>query len=166
MTAYALKGDRERFLAAGMDGYVSKPIRPESLYSAIDAVVLPKASAKTSSPVSDPVNWRLALEAVGGNEQLLRSMVKAGLDEIPSLLGALRGAVSGNDAAGVGRAAHTLKTCLRYLAADSAADLAHQIEILGRDGRVSDASDLLPEFTIDIERAISVMSSFVERESD
>ncbi|PHR29915.1 MAG: hypothetical protein COA36_03440 [Desulfotalea sp.] len=39
MTAYAVKGDKEKCLAAGMDGYVSKPIRPEHLYSEIDKVL-------------------------------------------------------------------------------------------------------------------------------
>ncbi|HEV3310162.1 MAG TPA: response regulator, partial [Chloroflexota bacterium] len=38
MTAHALKGDRERCLAAGMDGYVSKPIQPEALFEAIEAL--------------------------------------------------------------------------------------------------------------------------------
>ena len=40
MTAHAMKGDKERCLAAGMDGYVSKPIQVEQLFSAIDDVLL------------------------------------------------------------------------------------------------------------------------------
>ena len=39
MTAHALKGDRERCLEAGMDGYVSKPIQPDELFREIEAVV-------------------------------------------------------------------------------------------------------------------------------
>src|SRR6059036_2564819 len=39
MTAHAMKGDRERFLAAGMDGYVAKPVRDQELWAAIDAIV-------------------------------------------------------------------------------------------------------------------------------
>jgi two-component system sensor histidine kinase/response regulator len=38
MTAHAMQGDAERCLAAGMDGYVSKPIKPEDLYAAIDSI--------------------------------------------------------------------------------------------------------------------------------
>jgi CheY-like chemotaxis protein len=39
MTAHAMKGDRERCMAAGMDGYVTKPIRPEDLWQAIEQLV-------------------------------------------------------------------------------------------------------------------------------
>jgi two-component system, sensor histidine kinase and response regulator len=46
MTAHAMKGDRERCLEAGMDGYVSKPIRMDELNRAIEAVVLAASAAK------------------------------------------------------------------------------------------------------------------------
>ena len=42
MTASAMKGDRERFLAAGMDEYVSKPFEPEVLRELIDSYATPK----------------------------------------------------------------------------------------------------------------------------
>ncbi len=43
VTAHAIKGDRERYLDAGMDGYVPKPLRREQLFEQIDAVMAPKA---------------------------------------------------------------------------------------------------------------------------
>jgi two-component system sensor histidine kinase/response regulator len=57
MTAHALKGDQERCIAAGMDGYVSKPIRTNELFSAIERLLGTKDSALTGGPanLADPV---------------------------------------------------------------------------------------------------------------
>ncbi len=54
MTAHALKGDQERCVASGMDGYVSKPIRTSELFSAIEGLLPNKGSAPTSEPASLP----------------------------------------------------------------------------------------------------------------
>src|SRR5262249_4603239 len=67
MTAYAMKGDRERCLAAGMDGYVSKPIRARELFEAIAAAVgtpdpQPRSASLTPGEAPD---WEAALERVG-----------------------------------------------------------------------------------------------------
>jgi len=57
MTAHALKGDQERCIAAGMDAYVSKPIRTSELFSTIERVLANKDSAPANgvTSVSDPI---------------------------------------------------------------------------------------------------------------
>jgi len=61
MTAHALKGDQERCISAGMDGYVSKPIRTSELFSTIESMLADQDSALTIDPaiVSDPVGERI-----------------------------------------------------------------------------------------------------------
>src|SRR5581483_9483378 len=75
MTAHAGEGVRERCLAGGMDGYVSKPIRDRELWEAINAVLpadLPaEAPAETATDVLDHES---ALARVGGNVVLLRQL--------------------------------------------------------------------------------------------
>jgi two-component system sensor histidine kinase/response regulator len=58
MTAHALKGDQERCLAAGMDGYVSKPIRTTELFSTIESLLASKDSAAANevAGLSDPAD--------------------------------------------------------------------------------------------------------------
>jgi two-component system sensor histidine kinase/response regulator len=57
MTAHALKGDQERCISAGMDGYVSKPIRTAELFSMIEGLLSNRNAAPAiSAPiVSDPI---------------------------------------------------------------------------------------------------------------
>jgi CheY-like chemotaxis protein len=54
MTAHAMKGDRERCLAAGMDGYLSKPIRPQELDSVLEQYVAIRQTAANSNGVPEP----------------------------------------------------------------------------------------------------------------
>ena len=65
MTAYALKGDKERCLEAGMDGYVAKPIRAQELLDAI-ALLFPADQPCARAGGTAVVQWAEALEAVQG----------------------------------------------------------------------------------------------------
>src|SRR5688500_8720686 len=99
MTAHALKGDRERCLAAGMDEYVSKPIRERQLLAAMRAV-LPQSSefavtgselgarpgTRSAEPETSILDWNSALETCGGDHALLRDIVEAFLEEEPRRL--------------------------------------------------------------------------------
>jgi len=64
MTAYAMRGDRERCLTAGMDGYVSKPVQPEELFQAIYTHTRPVGPAAPSTPTDNGSGPGLAVEAI------------------------------------------------------------------------------------------------------
>src|SRR6185437_15873648 len=104
MTAHAMKGDRENCLAAGMDGYISKPIRVKELFETIEAVAACESPERETGPdlldvrESPLVDRQGLLTQVDGDLALLQRMVSIFLADVPERLGAIREAVESNNA--------------------------------------------------------------------
>jgi CheY-like chemotaxis protein/HPt (histidine-containing phosphotransfer) domain-containing protein len=138
MTAHAMKGDRERCLEAGMDGYVTKPFRRSALFEALAAVSQPATRALKKEEEQKPPSFDLeaALEIVQGDRELLIELVQLFLEEKPRQLTDLKQAIVRRDAAGVALHAHSLKGPLNSIGASSAADAAWRLEQMGRSGQM------------------------------
>ncbi len=163
MTAHAMKGDREQCLAAGMDGYVAKPIRTEELLAALErfaperpAQALESAASAQSnglpaSGTSDgegdgsptAFNAAVALRQTGGDRALLAELAAAFQSESQTLLMQLSEAIAAGDPIKTRRAAHTLKGAAGVFGAGPAAETAKQLETLGAAGDLSTAPTLL-----------------------
>ncbi len=139
MTAHAMKGDRERCLAAGMDGYVSKPIEAAELFRVLEGADGPDTPAVTPATPADAIDWRRALAHVAGDEEILSSVIAVFLEEWPRWRRDFRQALDGGDAAGVRRTAHTVKGSLSTLGARAAFEAAERLEMLGRCGNLAEA---------------------------
>ncbi len=114
MPTHVLKGDREKCLEAGMDEYVSKPIRAALFRDTICKVVGPKLATRPRADKDEmlstgELDWSIAMDAVDGDSRLLRDVIEAFLEELPVLLEGLQRAIANSDMDSLGRTAHTLK---------------------------------------------------------
>lgn len=160
MTAHAMKGDRETCLSAGMDGYVSKPIRAVKLFEAIEDV-LRKLDRSSAAKSDGRFDWSKAIDVVQGDLGLLKDIVVTFLDEYPRMVSELRDAVSFSNAKEVQRLAHLVKGSMRYLGAKSAYDCADELERMGREARLAGAEAALDELCHEIARIEPELTQFV-----
>lgn len=127
VTAHALAGDRERCLAAGMDGYLAKPLRAAEL----DAEL-----ARVTAPTVGLLDRPTLLAACGGDQGLLDELLALFADRAPLLMADLRQAVAGGEATAAGRIAHVLKGMAAAFSAP-AGEAAERVE------QSADAGDLI-----------------------
>jgi two-component system sensor histidine kinase/response regulator len=168
MTAHAMKGDRERCLEAGMDGYISKPINGRELEKAIagalygqDATQAGKSS-KTHEPDVAPdsaISWDIAqtLERLGGDEKLLHEVVEIFLEEGPKQMTTLRHAIAEGNAADIEKTAHSLKGELGYLGVSEVSKKAHELEEMGRKHNLQHTAEVFAAFETGISGVLTSM---------
>ena len=156
MTAHAMKGDRDRFLAAGMDGYVAKPVRPHELYAAVEGGG-PNVEAELPAPADLPFEWDAALENVGGDEAMLRELAEMFFAECPKLMQQIREHIASEDGPELRRAAHTLKGSAHVFGAEEVAEAAHRLEEIGREEMFADAEEALALLEDEVARLLPAL---------
>jgi CheY-like chemotaxis protein len=151
MTAHAMQGDRERFLAAGTDGYVAKPMKAAELSAAIDRLLMGVADRNTPA-VEPPIDLPAALRIVDGNHDLLLDLIDMFLEDYPKSVEELQEAITAGDAQRTERLAHSLKGAVSSFGAHGAYNLAHDLECRGHQGELGNASSILRQLVHELER--------------
>ncbi|HYH46077.1 MAG TPA: response regulator, partial [Thermoanaerobaculia bacterium] len=134
MTAHALQGDRERCLAAGMDGYIAKPIHFDELIELVES----SAPARRLGPGDG-----LAAAGLAGNDSLLKKLTSLFLVDSARLLAEMRDAIARQDGPALKQAAHHLRGSAGYFTAQRTTELAQHLEQLGEAGDFSPLADQL-----------------------
>ena len=175
MTANALESDREKCLAAGMDDYVSKPVKSEELIRVLQScedrrVKAPETvdAALSAIPgLEGPVDLSVLasfepLQEEGGPD-LICELIETLLRDMPQRLVELRKAADGRDGLALKRVAHALKGSSANFGARQMATLSEKLEQRIHDGAVEDASVILNQLSQEFERVRQVLVSELQR---
>lgn len=154
LTAYALRGDRQRFIAAGMDDYVSKPISPNELFEAIDRV-LPNSESGSSdvhgnAPLSSGAEFdsRDVLCAGGLDRDLVRDLIDLFSETYPEKLADVRHALESGDMDATGRAAHSLKNVVGNFVAREAVAAVEKLEERAKAGDLASSWEIFEDVQV------------------
>ena len=169
LTANAMKGDRERCIDAGMDGYLAKPFPPEELSALLDRFLLP-ANPKTVTPESKvlardnthtevwdlqsvrgskadpsvaPFQVESLLKRWDDNLELVTKLICMFQAQAPDMVAELEQHIKSLDAHKTAQVAHGLKGAAAYVSAEAIRRLAAQLEEMGRASDLSDATDIV-----------------------
>ena len=161
VTARAMKGDRERCLAAGMDDYLSKPVTHAALFETLEKWT---ATAPLGRPMpasfTDAVDREALLVLVDGDEKLLAELIELFLTEIPRLMLACEIAIARHDTSALREAAHAIKGSAASMTASTVAAAAGHLEIMGARDALDGAALAMSALEREVLRAQSAFSLF------
>ena len=169
MTAHAMQGDEKRWcLEAGMDDYISKPIKPDALKVTLERWVSQPGTAEESrvqslesrvQPPAPAFDLEEVLAWVEGDRELLSEMAALFLQECPKLLSNIKTALLHHDATALEHAAHRLKGSVGNFAALGVFEAARQLERMGRQGDLTHASAALATLETELSRLQSTLTT-------
>jgi len=163
MTALAMVGDRERCIAAGMDGYISKPIRPQELDETLNIFLAQNDERPTrsdSTPISNnSINVMQLLDRIGNDHALLAELVEIFRKEYPDSLQAAQRAIDLQQPADLQRVGHKLRGALANLSATNASALAAELEAFGRSTDISAAQTILDRLALELDNVLRALEA-------
>ena len=168
MTANSMEGDRERCLAAGMDDYLSKPVKLEDLRA-----VLNRWHSAAPPPADRPEEPDTAIdhEVLDGlralqdrsSPDLLRRLISLFLSEAPAQLDSLRDAVARRQSVSLAMLAHGLRGASANMGARGMARTCSELEALGRAEAIGNAPDLVARLEAEFEHVRGVLNGLAGR---
>lgn len=177
MTANSMQGDRERCLAAGMDDYLTKPLRAHALKDALTHWITKPAVGSTPSGAELDTNGNpgagggggelldetlvAELEQLGG--EVLSNAVRVYADQATGQLSELTIAIGRGETLTVAKVAHKLKGAGRTLGATQLANIASKLEATAKAGDLSAADELLDELRSGLDETMKALDGRVAR---
>ena len=166
MTANSMRGDRERYLSGGMDGYISKPVNSRLLFAEMERCLAGINTGATiteePSPHAERLDRALLLERVEGDQELLAEMIQLFLADAPHLLDAMRNALLQGDMILLERSAHSMKGAAGNMSAMVTVNAAMHLEQSAKKGDPELSKTYLVALEGAVERLLPVLADLCQ----
>jgi two-component system, sensor histidine kinase and response regulator len=165
MTAHAMADDRERCFAAGMDGYLSKPIDKRMLFAVVEqeAVLTTGSDPPATALARSALDRAAVMERLGGDVDLFADVIGLFLEDCPPRVAAIKAAIDGRDAEALRAAAHVLKGVAANLSAAGLFEAAQTLERLGAESRLEPAEAAWRRLSVEAANVMDALRPIGER---
>ena len=167
LTAYAMKGDRERFINVGMDDYITKPVDINELKWIMNRVLnmrekLNPEILSQDKPDKDlpSLDKQIGLHRVKGKTELLNELYQMYLKDLPSIIYKMKMAVENESFEKLSNVAHRLKSTSGTIGAIQTQHFAHQIEIASRNENLNKVKQLLPKLVEETDQLKALLNLY------
>ncbi|MBF0524318.1 MAG: PAS domain S-box protein [Deltaproteobacteria bacterium] len=164
MTALAMKGDQERCLEAGMDGYLTKPINPDDVITYIESLAQePKEVEQAEEHLGPNMTFdnKAFMERCFNDLELATELITSFCDNQAKYLNDIHEAIQSNDQEKLYRSAHSFKGTSSMFSAERTVQIARELELMGKNAQMDKSNDVFDQLVKEVELVVCELKNFI-----